>query len=61
LGNAGEGRAFIEQYGFFAEALTRVMKPGRKVCVHCTDLPMRKGKHGNIGLQDFSGALVQAH
>jgi hypothetical protein len=61
LGNAGEGRAFIEQYGFFAEALTRVMKPGRMVCVHCTDLPMRKGKHGNIGLQDFSGALVQAH
>lgn len=61
LGNAGEGDAFMEQYRFFAEALTRAMKPGRMVCVHCTDLPTRKGKHGYIGLQDFSGALIMAH
>lgn len=61
LGNAGEGEAFVEQYAFFAEALTRVMRPGRIVCVHCTDLPMRKGKHGAIGLQDFSGDLIRAH
>jgi len=61
LGNSGEGDAFFEQYRFFAEALTRVMKPGRIVCCHCTDLPMRKGKHGHIGLQDFSGALIKAH
>lgn len=61
LGNAGEGQAFMDQYAFFAEALTRVMKPGRMVCVHCTDLPTRKGKHGYIGLQDFSGDLIRAH
>lgn len=61
LGNAGEGDAFMAQYRFFAEALTRVMKPGRMVCVHCTDLPTRKGKHGYIGLQDFSGELIAAH
>jgi hypothetical protein len=61
LGNAGEGDAFMNQYRFFAEALTRVMKDGRMVCVHCTDLPTRKGKHGYIGLQDFSGALIKAH
>ena len=61
LGNAGEGAAFMTQYAFFAEALTRVMKPGRMVCVHCTDLPTRKGKHGYIGLQDFSGELIRAH
>ncbi len=61
LGNAGDGTAFINQYAFFAEALTRVMKPGRIVCVHCTDLLARKGKHGYIGLQDFSGDLVKAH
>lgn len=61
LGNAGEGQAFMAQYAFFAEALTRVMKPGRMVCVHCTDLPTRKGKHGYIGLQDFSGDLISAH
>lgn len=61
LGNAGTGQAFMEQYRFFAEALTRVMKPGRIACVHCTDLPMRKGRDGAIGLQDFSGDLVKAH
>lgn len=61
LGNAGEGQAFMDQYAFFAAALTRVLRPGRIACVHCTDLPMRKGKHGAIGLQDFSGDLVRAH
>jgi len=61
LGNAGTGGAFINQYKFFAEALTRVMKPGRIACVHCTDLPMRKGRDGAIGLQDFSGDLIKAH
>lgn len=61
LGNAGEGEAFAEQYRFFAEALTRVLRPGRIACVHCTDLPMRKGKHGAVGLMDFSGDLIRAH
>lgn len=61
LGNAGAGANFINQYKFFAEALTRVMKPGRIACVHCTDLPMRKGRDGAIGLQDFSGDLIKAH
>lgn len=61
LGNAGTGQNFINQYMFFAQALTRVMKPGRIVCVHCTDLPMRKGRDGAIGLQDFSGDLIKAH
>lgn len=61
LGNAGSGANFINQYKFFAEALTRAMRPGRIACVHCTDLPTRKGKHGFIGLQDFSGDLIKAH
>jgi hypothetical protein len=61
LGNAGEGQSFMDQYKYFADALTRVLRPGRIACVHCTDLPMRKGKHGAIGLQDFSGDLVRSH
>ena len=61
LGNAGTGDKFINQYKFFAEALTRVLRPGRIACVHCTDLPMRKGRDGAIGLQDFSGDLIRAH
>lgn len=61
MGNAGGGDAFLEQYKFFAQALTRVMRTGRIVCVHCTDLPMRKGRDGAIGLHDFSGDLIRAH
>lgn len=61
LGNAGGGQKFLNQYAFFADAIARVMKPGRMVCVHCTDLPMRKGRDGAIGLQDFSGDLIKAH
>ena len=61
LGNAGSGQSFMDQYAFFAAQLTRVMKPGRMVCVHCTDLPARKGRDGYIGLHDFSGALIKAH
>lgn len=61
LGNAGEGGKFMDQYRFFAEALTRVMKPGRIACIHVTDLPTRKGKHGHIGLHDFSGDVIKVH
>jgi hypothetical protein len=61
LGNAGTGQKFLNQYKFFASQLERVMKPGRIICVHCTDLPMRKGRDGAIGLQDFSGDLIKAH
>lgn len=61
LGNAGSGADFMAQYRFFAEPLARVMKPGRMACIHVTDLPTRKGKHGYIGLQDFSGDVIRAH
>lgn len=61
IGNAGEGDKFLEHYRHFAKALTRVIRDGRTICVHCTDLPMRKSKHGAVGLQDFSGDLIKAH
>ncbi len=61
LGNAGSGADFMAQYRFFAEPLARVMNPGRMACIHVTDLPTRKGKHGYIGLQDFSGDVIRAH
>jgi hypothetical protein len=61
LGNAGDGPEFLKQYAHFATALTRVMKPGRIACIHVTDLPTRKGKHGFIGLRDFSGDIIRAH
>lgn len=61
LGNAGDGDKFIAQYKFFCDALNRVMKPGRIACIHVTDIPMRKGRDGAIGLYDFSGDVIKAH
>jgi len=61
LGNAGNGADFIAQYKYFCDALYRVMKPGRVACIHLTDLPMRKGRDGAIGLYDFSGDVIKAH
>ena len=51
----------MDHYAFFCDALFRAMKPGRIVCVHCSDLPARKGKDGFIGLHDFGGDLIRAH
>lgn len=61
MGNCGSHNEFMEHYRWFAEGLYRAMKPGRIVCVHCTDLPSRKGKDGFIGLHDFGGDLIRAH
>lgn len=61
MGNCGSHAEFMEHYGFFARELYRAMKPGRMTCVHCTDLPTRKGRDGFIGLHDFSGDLIKAH
>ena len=61
MGNCASHDEFMAHYRFFAENLFRAMKPGRITCVHCTDLPSRKGKDGFIGLHDFSGDLIQAH
>lgn len=61
MGNCGSHAEFMDHYGYFARNLYRAMKPGRMTCVHCTDLPSRKGRDGFIGLHDFSGDLIKAH
>ncbi|WP_299663863.1 site-specific DNA-methyltransferase [uncultured Ruegeria sp.] len=61
MGNCASHDEFMDHYRWFAAGLYRAMKPGRIVCVHCTDLPARKGKDGFIGLHDFSGDLIAAH
>jgi len=61
MGNCGSYAEFMDHYAYFAANLYRAMRPGRITCVHCTDLPSRKGKDGFIGLQDFSGDLIKAH
>nr|WP_321985372.1 site-specific DNA-methyltransferase [uncultured Lichenicoccus sp.] len=61
LGNAASHDEFLEHYRFITEELARVIKPGRLVAVHCSDLPFTKWKDGIIGIRDFSGDLVRVH
>lgn len=60
MGNSKDYNEFLEQFGFLIKELYRVMMSGRNVAVHCMDIPIQKGKHGFIGLRDFSGLLLRA-
>lgn len=61
MGNCASYEEFFDHYAFFAQAMYKVLKPGRIACVHCSDLPTRKSRDGFIGLHDFSGDLIRAH
>lgn len=61
MGNCGDmDDEFILNYKFFALRLFWIMKPGRKVCVHVSQLPILKSKTGYIGMKDFRGLVIQA-
>lgn len=60
LGNCKDYNDFVKMFGFLPPELFRVMQAGRNVVVHCMDTPIQKGKHGFIGLRDFSGMLLKA-
>jgi DNA modification methylase len=49
---------FLEQYDFLISEISRLTKPGRITAVHCTDLPIQKGKEGIIGLRSFSDMII---
>lgn len=59
MGNSKDYKEFLIQFSFLVKELYRVMMSGRNVCVHCMDLPIQKGKHGFIGMRDFSGLLLK--
>ena len=61
MGNCGSHGEFMDHYRYFSNNLYRAMKPGRIICVHCTDIPARNGKDGFIGLHNCSGDLIDAH
>jgi len=60
MGNSKDYKEFMIAFGFLVKELSRVIKSGRNVAVHCMDLPIQKGKEGFIGLRDFSGLILQA-
>lgn len=46
----------IEQYQYVVNEVSRLTKPGRMTCVHCTDL-----RHGSMYQRDFPADIVRVH
>jgi hypothetical protein len=59
MGNCSDDEQFATQFGFLAKELFRVLKPGRNIAIHCMDLPAQKGRHGHIGIRDFTGLILR--
>lgn len=59
MGNVTDDQEFIDAFGFAADGLSRVIRPGRLVSFHCMDLPTSKARDGVIGLRDFRGELIR--
>lgn len=59
MGNCKDYEEFAEHFSFLPPDLYRLIKPGRNVAIHCMDTPIQKGKHGFIGLRDFSGLILR--
>ena len=58
MGNCESDEEFFEHYGYLAEQLFRLIKPGRLVSVHCCNLPSTLQREGYIGLRDFRGGII---
>jgi len=58
MGNCLTDEEFDFAFRILCSETYRVMKQGRNVAIHCMDLPIQKGKHGYIGLKDFSGEII---
>lgn len=59
MGNCTGDDNFYEHFGFIAEELFRVLKPGRNISFHCMNLPMSKERDGVIGIRDFRGEMIR--
>ena len=59
LGNSRSDEEFYTHFGFLADDLFRILKPGRIMAVHCMNIPAMKERDGYIGLKDFRGDLIR--
>lgn len=63
MGNCSDAGALIKgefgiHFAHFADALHRVMKPGRVVALHLAQLVAFRARHGRKGIRDFRGATI---
>lgn len=61
LGNCVNTDEFIEHYRYVLDHKYRLLKPGRNSAVHVQQVSILKSREGYTGLQDFRGAVIQAH
>ncbi len=54
MGNNVDDDAFAEHYGYLVREQMRIMKPGRLVAIHISDVPLTKWKDGVIGCSTSS-------
>jgi DNA modification methylase len=61
MGNCSDQDAveFNLHFGHFSRELLRVMKPGRVVCLHLSQLIAFRARHGRKGMRDFRGDVVR--
>lgn len=57
--NSDNDDEFLLHFEFFLQRLFRVMKQGRVVCLHLTQLSLLKGRDGVVGLKDFRGWVIE--
>lgn len=60
MGNSKDHQAFFKHFGFLVPELLRVIKPGRRLCVHTQQIAQTLVKDGQIGLYDFRADLNAA-
>ena len=58
MGNSTD-EEFYDHFSFLIPELYRVLKPGRLISLHCSDIPSMKERDGVIGLKDFPGILLK--
>jgi len=60
MGNSKDHAAFFKHFGFLIPELLRVIKPGRRLCVHTQQIAQTLVRDGQIGLYDFRADLCAA-
>lgn len=61
MGNCVSRKDFFDQYAFLCGQLFRTLKPGRSALVHCSDIPLKKGVDGELGIYRFSDGIAACH
>lgn len=59
IGNSQTESDFYQHFGYVADHLLRVTKPGRNCCVHVSQVPAMLVRDGYIGMKDFRGGVIR--